>query len=154
MDIKKTANLLINFAVKRLAEIFGFLICCVGTFLLISLLSYSPDDPNFIFPDNTEIKNILGFQGSFISDLFFQSFGLVAYLISFTLIISGINTLRIKDFFFNNLKYFFYYSLRYFKYFIFILFLFECIHIIYKWKWWFYWIFFKYNFFKFFNSNK
>ncbi len=99
MDIKKTANLLINFAVKRLAEIFGFLICCVGTFLLISLLSYSPDDPNFIFPDNTEIKNILGFQGSFISDLFFQSFGLVAYLISFTLIISGINTLRIKDFF-------------------------------------------------------
>ena len=25
MDIKKTANLLINFAVKRLAEIFGFL---------------------------------------------------------------------------------------------------------------------------------
>ena len=72
MDIKKTANLLINFAVKRLAEIFGFLICCIGTFLLISLLSYSPDDPNFIFPDNTEIRNLLGFRGSYISDIFFQ----------------------------------------------------------------------------------
>ena len=99
MDIKKTANLLLNFAIKRLAEIFGLLIFSVGVLLLVSLITYSPEDPNFIFPDNMEIKNILGFKGSFISDLFFQSFGLVAYLISLTIIISGINTLRIKEFF-------------------------------------------------------
>ena len=81
MNIKKTADLLINFAIKRLAEILGIIIFIAGIMLLLSLASYSPEDPNFIFPDNTEIKNLLGFQGSFVSDLFFQSFGLIAYLI-------------------------------------------------------------------------
>ena len=57
------------------------------------------EDPNFIFPDNTKIKNILGFQGSFISDLFFQSIGLISYMFSITLIITGINILRVKEFF-------------------------------------------------------
>ena len=99
MDIKKSANLLLNFAIKRLAEIFGILIFVAGFLLLIALISYSPEDPNFIFPDNTNIKNILGFQGSFISDLFFQSVGLISYLVSFTLILSGINILRLKEFF-------------------------------------------------------
>ena len=96
MDIKKSANLLLNFAIKRLAEIFGILIFVAGFLLLIALISYSPEDPNYIFPDNTNIKNILGFQGSFISDLFFQSVGLISYLVSFTLILSGINILRLK----------------------------------------------------------
>ena len=99
MDIKKTANLLINFTVRRLAEIFGVIIFVAGTLLLIALLYYSPEDPNFIFPDNTEIKNILGFHGSFVSDLFFQSIGLVSYLISLTLLITGINILKTKEFF-------------------------------------------------------
>ena len=67
MDIKKTANLLLNFAIKRLAEIFGILIFATGTLLLIALITYSPEDPNFVFPENKEIKNLLGFQGSFIS---------------------------------------------------------------------------------------
>ena len=99
MNIKKTANLLLIFAIKRLAEILGIMIFVIGAMLLISLLSYSTEDPNFIFPDNTEIKNLLGFQGSFISDLFFQSVGLIAYLVSLTLIITGINIFRIKEFF-------------------------------------------------------
>ena len=51
MNIKKTANLLLNFTFKRLAEIFGLIILCSGLFLLIALFSYSPDDPNFIFPE-------------------------------------------------------------------------------------------------------
>ena len=99
MNIKKTANLLLNFAIKRLAEIFGIIISLSGAILLVALISYSPDDPNFIFPENTEIKNLLGFQGSFVSDLFFQSIGLIAYLISFTFIITGINIFRAKEFF-------------------------------------------------------
>ncbi len=99
MNMKKTANLVLNFAIKRLAEIFGILIFLIGSLLFISLLTYSPDDPNFIFPKNTVINNLLGFQGSFISDLFFQSVGLMAYLISSTLIITGINIFRIKEFF-------------------------------------------------------
>ena len=99
MNIKKTANLFISFTIKRLAEIFGIIIFIAGILLLSALLTYSPDDPNFIFPKNTEIKNILGFQGSFISDLFFQSLGLISYIFSFTLIITGINIFRVKEFF-------------------------------------------------------
>ncbi len=99
MDIKKTANLLINFTVRRLAEIFGIIIFVAGILLLLALVYYSPEDPNFIFPDNTEIKNILGFHGSFVSDLFFQSIGLVSYLVSLTLLITGINILKTKEFF-------------------------------------------------------
>ena len=99
MNIKKTANLLLNFAIKRLAEFFGLIILIAGTILLISLITYSPEDPNFIFPDNTKIKNLLGFQGSFISDLFLQSVGLIAYLIPITLMITGINIFKTKEFF-------------------------------------------------------
>ena len=99
MNIKKTADLLINFAIKRLAEIFGVLISLSGGLLFLSLITYSPNDPNFIFPENTKIENLMGFQGSFISDLFFQSVGLIAYLIPFTLFITGINIFKSKDFF-------------------------------------------------------
>ena len=99
MNIKKTANLLLNFAIKRIAEIFGIIIFISGILLLISLITYSPEDPNFVFPKNTEIKNLLGFQGSFVSDLFFQSVGLISYLISFTFIITGVNIFKLKEFF-------------------------------------------------------
>ena len=99
MNIKKTANLLLNFAIKRIAEIFGIIIFISGILLLISLITYSPEDPNFVFPENTEIKNLLGFQGSFVSDLFFQSVGLISYLISFTFIITGVNIFKLKEFF-------------------------------------------------------
>ena len=67
--------------------------------LFLALTTYSPNDPNFIFPDNTRIENLMGFQGSFVSDLFFQSVGIIAYLIPFTLIFTGINILKTKDFF-------------------------------------------------------
>ena len=99
MDIKKKGKLFINFTIKRIIEIFGVIIFGAGILLAASLISYSPDDPNFVFPDNTKINNILGFQGAVISDLFFQSIGLVSYLFSLTLIITGINIFRSKDFF-------------------------------------------------------
>ena len=71
----------------------------IGLLLLVSLATFSPDDPNFIFPDNTEIKNLLGFNGSYTADLFFQTFGLIALLIPFTLIFSGINIVLNKKIF-------------------------------------------------------
>ena len=99
MNVKKTANLFVNFTLKRLAEILGVIVFCSGILLMLALLTYSPDDPNFIFPDNTKIKNILGFQGSFVSDLFLQSIGLISYMFSVTLIITGINIFKGKEFF-------------------------------------------------------
>ena len=80
MDIKKITNSILLFIVKRLIEIIGIIISIIGILLLISLISYSPSDPNFIFPENTEIKNLLGFRGSYVADLFFQSIGLISHL--------------------------------------------------------------------------
>ena len=99
MNIKKIVNITLLFIAKRLTEIFGFLILSAGIFLFVSLVSYSPEDPNFIFPENTEIRNLLGFRGSYISDIFFQSIGLISYLVSLTLIFTGINIILRKDFF-------------------------------------------------------
>ena len=99
MDIKKITNKALLFALNRMIEISGLTVSFLGLLFLISLLSYSPDDPNFIFPENTEIKNFLGFQGSYISDIFFQSVGLIAYLVSITFIFSGIYIFKSKIFF-------------------------------------------------------
>ena len=97
MDIKKISNFLLTFIIERLIEIIGIIVLFIGVVILIALISYSPEDPNFIFPDNTEIKNLLGFRGSYLSDLFFQSIGLISYLIPFTLFFTGISIFRNKQ---------------------------------------------------------
>ncbi len=99
MDIKKIATNSFQFIIKRIIEILGLLVSILGILLLISLISYSPNDPNFIFPENTEIQNILGYKGSYISDLFFQSIGVISYLVSITYTLTGINIFRNKNFF-------------------------------------------------------
>ena len=96
MDIKKIANTLLIFIIKKLIEIMGILVSIFGIFIFISLISYSPNDPNFIFPENVEIENFFGFQGSYLSDLFFQSVGLIAYLVPITYFFTGINIFNKK----------------------------------------------------------
>ena len=99
MVIKKLANNLLKFSINRVVELIGISIAIMGLLLFISLLSFSPDDPNFIFPEKNQIKNILGFKGSFTADFFFQSFGLISLLIPFSLILSGINIITNKKIF-------------------------------------------------------
>ena len=113
MDIKKTANLILNFIIKRLIEIIGISISFLGILILLSLISYSPNDPNFIFPENTEINNFIGFKGSYTSDLLFQSVGQISYLIPITFIFTGISIIKSKDFFliFENTFYIIIYCL-------------------------------------------
>ena len=54
----------------------------ISFFLLASIATYSPSDPNFIYsPESTEIKNIAGFYGSVVSDFLLQSIGLISILI-------------------------------------------------------------------------
>ena len=72
MDIKKIAYNIVSFLIKRLIEIAGICVSLMGIILFMALVSYSPADPNFIFPESTEIKNLIGFRGSYISDLFFS----------------------------------------------------------------------------------
>ena len=113
MDIRKIGNSVLIFITKRLIEISGIIILLLGIFLFISLISYSPDDPNFIFPENAEIKNYFGFYGSYTSDIFFQSIGLIAFLIPITFIFTGINIFKKKEilFFIETLFFIIIYSL-------------------------------------------
>ena len=99
MNIKRMFIIAYNFTIKKLIEILGFVTIGLGILLLIALSSYSPNDPNFIFSTETQINNLLGFKGSFVADLFFQSIGLISYLIPITLIFTGINIFKLKDLF-------------------------------------------------------
>ena len=102
MDFKNILLNTTNIIINKIIQIFGVIAIIFGFLFLLSLISYSPDDPNFIFSKNEDIKNFLGFNGSLISDFFFQSIGLISYLFSITLILTGINIFIGKDFFFNN----------------------------------------------------
>jgi len=89
MKIKKLLDNTLNFIFNRFVEVINVAIVIMGILLLISLLSYSSEDPNFIFPEGTIIKNIIGFRGGFIADLFYQSLGFISLLIPFTFIFTG-----------------------------------------------------------------
>ena len=122
MNIKKIANTSLIFISNRLKEIIGIIISLFGIFLLVALISYSPSDPNFIFSDNTKINNILGFQGSYISDFFLQSLGLISFLIPVTFFFSGMMIFKKKKIIFltENIFYIILYSIigsKFFSYF-------------------------------------
>ena len=86
------------FVIRRLAELLGIFLVVISVLLFISLISYSPEDPNFIFPENQDIKNLLGFRGSFIADIFFQSIGVISLLIPFSLLFTGLSITINKKF--------------------------------------------------------
>jgi DNA segregation ATPase FtsK/SpoIIIE, S-DNA-T family len=80
-----------NFIKKRLIEFLGVFLLFISIFLFISIISYSPSDPNFIYtPENNEIKNIGGFYGSVISDFLLQSIGLISIFLSINFFYWGI----------------------------------------------------------------
>jgi len=87
-DLKKmNSQILIkinHFIKNRLIEFSGVILLFISIFLLVSIASYSPGDPNFIYsPENKEIKNIAGFYGSVISDFLLQAIGLISILLIF-----------------------------------------------------------------------
>ena len=95
----KFANFLTKtkeFLIRRITEFFGLIVVFFAISILISLASYSPDDPNFIVNQKNEIQNLLGHKGSIVSDFLFQSVGLTAFLIPITLFFSGLNILIYK----------------------------------------------------------
>ncbi len=96
MEIKKIAKNSFDLVINRLIELVGLCVATLGLLLLISLISHSPEDPNFIYTGEKEIKNILGYKGSVISDFFFQSIGLISIFFSVTIFITGINVIKNK----------------------------------------------------------
>ena len=96
----KIANFLLKtkeFLINRITELLGLTIIFFSASVLVSLMSYSPDDPNFIINEKENVKNLLGFRGSIIADFLFQSIGLIAYLVPFTLFFSGVNIFKTKN---------------------------------------------------------
>ena len=96
----KIANFLLKtkeFLINRITELLGLTIIFFSASVLVSLMSYSPDDPNFIINEKENIKNLLGFRGSIIADFLFQSIGLIAYLVPFTLFFSGVIIFKTKN---------------------------------------------------------
>ena len=96
--MKELLNKIGTFCINRLAELVGILIVLTSVFIFISLITYSPQDPNFIFPEKTTIKNLMGSKGSFVSDLLFQSFGLASMMIPITFFFTGIVIAISKNF--------------------------------------------------------
>ena len=94
------SNILIktnNFIKKRLIELLGIIILVSSIFLFLSIISYSPSDPNFIYKsENTEIKNLGGFYGSVISDFLLQSLGLISILLVLNFFYWGIKLTKEK----------------------------------------------------------
>ena len=96
MEIKKIFTKSGQFIYNRFIEVIGITISIFSILLFISLLTYSPEDPNFIISEVREINNILGMKGSYISDLFVQSIGMISILVSFSFLFTGINIMRNK----------------------------------------------------------
>ena len=85
------------FIKKRLIELSGIILVFFSIFLLLSISSYSPDDPNFIYnPENQKIQNIGGFYGSVISDFLLQSIGLISILLIFNFFFWGLKIILEK----------------------------------------------------------
>ena len=98
MNIKTLLDKFTKFALNRFAELTGLFFLMISALLLVSLITYSPEDPNFIFTESVEIKNLLGARGSYTSDLFYQSIGLIALLIPITIFSTGIYIFKEKSF--------------------------------------------------------
>ena len=97
MEIKNYLNKSLDFVIRRLFELFGMLLIVLSLYLLISLVSYSPEDPNLIFKDISNVNNLMGKNGSIISDFLFQSFGLMSFLFSLTILFNGFFALKNKS---------------------------------------------------------
>ena len=86
-----------NFIKKRLIEFLGIVLMLFSFFLLASIITYSPSDPNFIYSsENTDIKNIGGFYGSVISDFLLQSIGLISILLAMNFFYWGLKIVSEK----------------------------------------------------------
>ena len=96
MEIKKIFTKSGQFIYNRFIEVIGITISIFSILLFISLLTYSPEDPNFIISEVKEINNVLGTKGSYVSDLFVQSIGMISILVSFSFLFTGINVVRNK----------------------------------------------------------
>ena len=114
MSIKSLLQNISSFIINRLIQLFGIVLTATSILLVIALLTYTASDPNFVYSNNNQIQNALGFNGSVVSDFFLQSIGLISFLLSVTLFVTGVNiflkkelTIILQNFFYVVLYIFF-----------------------------------------------
>ena len=91
-------NSLTNFIKKRTFELIGLLLILSSLALIISFVTYSPNDPSFIYgEENKVIKNFFGIYGSLVSDFLLQSFGLISFLLIATFTSWGLSLIIKKE---------------------------------------------------------
>ena len=96
MQIKNSFEKIRDFAIEKFIEFIGLLTLIFAFLMFLSLISYDPNDPNFIYPENQEIKNFLGINGSIGADFLLQSIGLISYFLPITLIFLSITLIYQK----------------------------------------------------------
>ena len=62
MNLKINLSEIKVFAIRRLFELLSLIILTFSLFITISLISYSPTDPNFIYSADSEVRNFLVFM--------------------------------------------------------------------------------------------
>jgi len=94
----KTLNTLTKFVNDRVIELLGIVLVISSVFLLLSIMTYTPSDPNFLYtPEENNVSNLLGTKGSFVSDFFLQSIGLLSFLLVSNILIWGVKLVKIKS---------------------------------------------------------
>jgi S-DNA-T family DNA segregation ATPase FtsK/SpoIIIE len=101
-----------NFLKNRTIELIGLCLIFIGVLLSISFISYSPNDPTYLYGSDTNpIHNLLGVYGSMVADFLLQSFGLTSFLVLITIISWGVNLIIKKQIL--NIKFKIFYLLLY-----------------------------------------
>ena len=109
-----------NFLKNRTIELMGLSLIFITLLLSISFLSYSPNDPTFIYGAETNnIKNILGIYGGIVADFLLQSFGLTSFLILITVFSWGLSLIIKKNI----------YKIKYKIFYLFLYIIFSCLFI-------------------------
>ncbi|HEY3837770.1 MAG TPA: DNA translocase FtsK [Bryobacteraceae bacterium] len=80
---------------KRLNEVTGFVFLAAGILLLLSLVSYHPQDPSWnTATGHVRTINLAGPFGAHLADLFLQGFGAAAFLFPFLAFAAGWKWIR------------------------------------------------------------
>ena len=75
---------------EKLQEITLILSAIFAIFILLSLYSFSPTDPSWSQTGfSQKVENVTGSVGAFVADLLFFSFGLISYVLPFSIIYFG-----------------------------------------------------------------
>ena len=69
---------IVTFFKRRLGQLTGFFMVCLGAALAAVLITYHPSDPSWNLAIDGPAKNIFAFPGAVLADVMLQTFGVVA----------------------------------------------------------------------------